>query len=57
MKKNEWQSIADDIEIEVESNTENKDIENKDIENKDIEKEDIEKEDRDNKAEYTWDKI
>ena len=51
-KKNEWQSIADDIEIEVESNTENKDIENKDIENKDIEKED-----RDNKAEYTWDKI
>ena len=35
-KKNEWQSIADDIEIEVESNTENKDIENKDI-NKDIE--------------------
>ena len=47
MNKNEWQSIADDIEIEVES----------DIENKDIEKEYIEKEDRDNKAEYTWDKI
>ena len=52
MQKNEWQSIADDIEIEVESNTENKDI---DKEN--IEKEDIDKEDGDNKAEYTWDKI
>ena len=48
-KKNEWQSIADDIEIEVNSDTENKDTENKDIENKDTEKDD--------KAEYTWDKI
>ena len=38
-KKNEWQSIADDIEIEVKSDTENKDTE------------------KDNKAEYTWDKI
>ena len=47
-KKNEWQSIADDIDVE--SNTENqtKDIKiNK--ENKDTEKDD--------KAEYTWDKI
>ena len=26
-KKNEWQSIADDIEIEVKSDTENKDTE------------------------------
>ena len=43
--KNEWQSIADDIEMEVKNNTENKDIENKDIENKD------------NKTEYVWDKI
>ena len=46
IKKNEWQSIADDIEIEVESNTENQ---TKDIENKDTEKDD--------KAEYTWDRI
>ena len=46
-KKNEWQSIADDIEIEVKSDTENKDTENKDIE----------KENKDNKAEYIWDKI
>ena len=46
-KKNEWQSIADDIEIEVKSNTENKDTENKDIE----------KENKDNKTEYIWDKI
>lgn len=45
-KKNEWQSIADDIEIEVKSDTENQ---TKDIENKDTEKDD--------KAEYTWDKI
>ena len=43
-KKNEWQSIADDIEIEVKSDTENKDTENKDTE-------------KDAKAEYTWDKI
>ena len=43
-KKNEWQSIADDIEIEVKSDTENKDIENKDTE-------------KDAKAEYTWEKI
>ena len=43
-KKNEWQSIADDIEIEVKSDTENKDTENKDTE-------------KDDKAEYTWDKI
>ena len=43
-KKNEWQSIADDIEIEVNSDTENKDIENKNTE-------------KDDKAEYTWDKI
>ena len=48
-KKNEWQSIADDIDVEVKSDTENKDTENKDIENKDTEKDD--------KAEYTWDKI
>ena len=41
-KKNEWQSIADDIEIEVKSDTENKDIE---------------KENQDNKTEYIWDKI
>ena len=41
-KKNEWQSIADDIEVK--SDTENKDIENKDTE-------------KDDKAEYTWDKI
>ena len=47
MKKNEWQSIADDIEIEVKSDTENKDTENKDIE----------KENKDNKTEYIWDKI
>ena len=46
-KKNEWQSIADDIEIEVKSDTENKDTENKDIE----------KENKDNKSEYLWDKI
>ena len=46
-KKNEWQSIADDIEIEVKSDTENKDVENKDIE----------KENKDNKTEYIWDKI
>ena len=46
-KKNEWQSIADDIEIEVKSDTENKDTENKDIE----------KENKDNKTEYIWDKI
>ena len=45
-KKNEWQSIADDIEIEVKSDTENQ---TKDTENKDTEKDD--------KAEYTWDKI
>ena len=45
-KKNEWQSIADDIEIEVKSDTENQ---TKDIENKDTEKDD--------KAEYTWEKI
>ena len=47
-KKNEWQSIADDIDVE--SNTENqtKDI-NINKENKDTEKDD--------KAEYTWDKI
>ena len=45
-KKNEWQSIADDIEIEVKSDTENQ---TKDIENKGTEKDD--------KAEYTWDKI
>ena len=45
-KKNEWQSIADDIEIEVKSDTENQ---TKDIENKDTEK--------DAKAEYTWEKI
>ena len=31
-RKNEWQSIADDIEIEVKSDTENKDTENKNIE-------------------------
>ena len=43
-KKNEWQSITDDIEIEVKSDTENKDTENKDTE-------------KDDKAEYTWDKI
>ena len=43
-KKNEWQSIADDIDVE--SNTENQ---TKDIGNKDTEKDD--------KAEYTWDKI
>ena len=47
VKKNEWQSIADDIEIEVKSDTENKDTENKDIE----------KENKDNKTEYIWDKI
>lgn len=47
IKKNEWQSIADDIEIEVKSDTENKDTENKDIE----------KENKDNKTEYIWDKI
>lgn len=41
-KKNEWQSIADDIEIEVKSDTENKNIE---------------KENKDNKTEYIWDKI
>ena len=46
-KKNEWQSIEDDIEIEVKSDTENKDTENKDIE----------KENKDNKTEYIWDKI
>ena len=46
-KKNEWQNIADDIEIEVKSDTENKDTENKDIE----------KENKDNKTEYIWDKI
>lgn len=46
-KKNEWQSIADDIEIEVKSDTENKDTENKGIE----------KENKDNKTEYIWDKI
>ena len=46
-KKNEWQSIADDIEIEVKSDTENKDTENKNIE----------KENKDNKTEYIWDKI
>ena len=46
-KKNEWQSIADDIEIEVKSDTENKDTENKDVE----------KENKDNKTEYIWDKI
>ena len=46
-KKNEWQSIADDIEIEVKSDTENKDTENKDIG----------KENKDNKTEYIWDKI
>ena len=46
-KKNEWQSIADDIEIEVKSDTENKDTENKDTE----------KENKDNKTEYIWDKI
>ena len=46
-KKNEWQSIADDIEIEVKSDTENKDTENKDIE----------KENKDDKTEYIWDKI
>ena len=46
-KKNEWQSIADDIEIEVKSDTENKDIENKNIE----------KENKDNKTEYIWDRI
>ena len=51
-KKNEWQSIADDIEIEVKSDTENKDTENKDTENKVIEKEN-----KDNKTEYIWDKI
>ena len=45
-KKNEWQSIADDIEIEVKSDTENQ---TKDIENKDTEKDD--------KVEYTWEKI
>ena len=45
-KKNEWQSIADDIEIEVKSDTENQ---TKDIENKDTEKDD--------QAEYTWDNI
>ena len=43
-KKNEWQSIADDRDVE--SNTENQ---TKDIENKGTEKDD--------KAEYTWDKI
>ena len=47
IKKNEWQSIADDIEIEVKSDAENKDTENKDIE----------KENKDNKTEYIWDKI
>lgn len=47
IKKNEWQSIADDIEVEVKSDTENKDTENKDIE----------KENKDNKTEYIWDKI
>ena len=41
-KKNEWQSIADDIEIEVKSDTGNKNIE---------------KENKDNKTEYIWDKI
>ena len=46
-KKNEWQSIADDIGIEVKSDTENKDTENKDTE----------KENKDNKTEYIWDKI
>lgn len=46
-KKNEWQSIADDIEIEIKSDTENKDTENKDIE----------KENKDDKTEYIWDKI
>ena len=46
-KKNEWQSIADDIEIEVKSDTENKEIEKKNIE----------KENKDNKTEYIWDKI
>ena len=46
-KKNEWQSIADDIEIEVKSDTENKGTENKVIE----------KENKDNKTEYIWDKI
>ena len=46
-KKNEWLSIADDIEIEVKSDTENKDTENKNIE----------KENKDNKTEYIWDKI
>ena len=46
-KKNEWQSIADDIEIEVKSDTENKDTENKDTE----------KENKDDKTEYIWDKI
>ena len=49
-KKNEWQSIADDIEIEVKSETENQIKERKiNKENKDTEKDD--------KAEYTWDKI
>lgn len=57
IKKNEWQSIADDIEIEVKSDTENKDTENKDTENKDTENKDIEKENKDNKTEYIWDKI
>ena len=46
-KKNEWQSIADDIEIEVKSDNENKDTENKNTE----------KENKDNKTEYIWDKI
>ena len=50
-KKNEWQSIADDIDVE--SNTENQtkdiNINKENIENKDTEKDD--------KAEYTRDKI
>ena len=41
-KKNEWQSIADDIDVE--RNTENQ-------------TKDIEKENKDNKTEYIWDKI
>ena len=47
-KKNEWQSIADDIDVESNSENQTKDI-NINKENKDTEKDD--------KAEYTWDKI
>ena len=50
-KKNEWQSIADDIDVENNTENQTKDINiNKEnIKNKDTEKDD--------KAEYTWDKI